>query len=87
MILKKEANILVTKLRSLLLLEADYNAMNKIIFNTRLIPSLELYKMIPTEIIGDRRGMSAICIALNKKLQADIANQAKLSSIIVYADV
>ena len=40
-LLKKTANISVIKLRAMLLLEADYTAMNKIIFNTRLIPILE----------------------------------------------
>ena len=42
--------------------------------------------MIPREIIGGRRGISVTQVALNKKLQADIANQNKLPSIIVSAD-
>ena len=41
MLLKKTADISVMKLRAMLLLEADYNAINKIIFNTQLIPTLE----------------------------------------------
>ena len=60
--------------------------MNKIIFNTRLVPTLEQRNMIPREIMGGRRGMSAINVALNKKLQVDIANKNKLPSIIVSAD-
>ena len=60
--------------------------MNKIIFNTWLISTLEQYKMIPIEIIGGCRGILPVYVALNKKLQEDIANQTKLSSIIVSAD-
>ena len=56
-LLKKTANISVTKLRAMLLLEADYNTMNKIIFNTRLTPILEEWNMIPRKIIGGRRGI------------------------------
>ena len=42
--------------------------------------------MIPREIMGCRRGMSAMHVVLNKKLQADIAIQNKLPSVIVSAD-
>ena len=86
MLLKKEVDLSVSKLRAILFLEADYNAMNKISFNTRLIPSLEEYNMIPRKIMGGRKGMLAIQVAINKKLQADIANQNKLPSIIVSAN-
>ena len=40
----------------------------------RLILSLKYKKDMPYEIIGRRRGYSAIYIALNKKLVSDIAN-------------
>ena len=83
---KKQGEISISKLRVILLLEVDFNAINKIIFNTRLIPILEANNMISREIIGGRRGMSAIHIALNKKLLADIANKNKLPSIITSAD-
>ena len=38
MLEKKPNEIAVSKLRAILLLEADFNTVNKIIFNTRLIP-------------------------------------------------
>ena len=41
------------KLQAILLLGANWNAMNKIIFNTRIIPKLEENGMIPREIIGE----------------------------------
>ena len=86
MLLKKEADLLVSKLQAILLLEADYNVMNKISFNTHLILLLEEYNMIPREIIGGWRGMAAIQIAINKKLQVYIVNQNKLLSIIISTD-
>ena len=55
MLEKKESQIAVSKLRAILLLEADFNTINKIIFNTRLIPNLERNELIPHEIIGERR--------------------------------
>ena len=52
--LEKKANILlVEKLRTILLLEADYNTLNKIIFNTRIIPMMEERNDIPY-IVGGR---------------------------------
>ena len=55
MLEKKENLHLVSKLRAILLLEADFNAANKIIFNSRMIPSLERNNLIPQEIAGGRR--------------------------------
>ena len=69
MLLKKEADFLVSKLRAILLLEADYNTMNKILFNTRLILSLEEYNMISREIMGGWRGILAIQVAINKNFK------------------
>ena len=65
MLMKKEKTLQVDKLRAILLLEADINALAKIIFNTRLMPQLELNQSIPPQIIGARRGQSAIHSALN----------------------
>ena len=44
----------MSKLRAILLLKADFNVINKIVFNTRLIPILEAKDMIPREIMGRR---------------------------------
>jgi len=55
MLEKKENQISVSKLRTILLLEANFNAANKIIFNTCLMPILESKESIPQEIIGERK--------------------------------
>ena len=73
-------------MRAILFLKADFNVINTIIFNTRLILILEAKDMIPRKIIGRRQGISTIHIALNKKLLEDIVNQNKLPNIIVSAD-
>ena len=41
MLEKKLGIIEVSKFRTIILLKADFNTVNKIIFNTRLIPNLE----------------------------------------------
>ena len=74
---EKPNNISVTKLRAILLLKVDFNTINKIIFNTRCIPTLETQDIIPKEYIRERRRQSAIHMAINKKLLADITNQIK----------
>ena len=76
----------VQKLRAILLLEADFNALHKIIFNNRLIPNLEANNAIPMEVIGGRRSQAATHLALDKKLIADIANVRKLPMITICAD-
>ena len=76
MILEKKPRVVkVTKLRAILLLGADFNSVNKILFNTRLIPLMEQIYVIPKEIIGSRRAQLAIQLAVHKKLISDITNQ------------
>ena len=60
MLEKKPRIVKVTKLKAILLLEANFNSVNKILFNIRLIPSMEQAHVIPKEIIGGRRAQSAI---------------------------
>ena len=55
MLEKVSGNINVQKPRAVLLLEADFNMMQKIIFNNRLNPKLEAANTIPMEVIGGRR--------------------------------
>ena len=53
MILEKKLNNISVSKSSILLLKADFNAGNKIIFNNRLIPTLEAKELIPKEIISE----------------------------------
>ena len=51
---KKQNDISVSKLRAILLLENDFNVVNKIIFKTRLILILKAKDLIPKEIIREK---------------------------------
>ena len=82
----KSNDISVIKLRTILLLEADFNTINKIIFNTRFILTLETQDIILKEFIRGRCRQSAICVAINKKLLACIANQIKRLHATISAD-
>ena len=85
--LKMKANdILVLNLRVILLLEVDFNILNKIIFNSCLILTLEKRNLMLREIIRGRRNQSTLHIALNKKLIVDISNQSKILYAIASAN-
>ena len=86
MLEKSAGDANVQKLRAILLLEADFNAMHKIIFNNRLIPNIEAVNAILMEIIRGRRSQAATQLALDKKLIADIVNVRKLPTITICAD-
>jgi len=53
MLEKTAGNVHIQKLRVILLLEAVFNAIHKIIFNTRLILNIEAENAIPMEVIGE----------------------------------
>ena len=57
---KKPGVINALKLQVILLLEADFNGLNKIIFNNWLILIIERVHVIPHEIIRGRRYQLAI---------------------------
>ena len=45
----------IQKLCTILLLEADFNALNKIIFNTRVMPAIEKLYCVPSKVVGGRK--------------------------------
>ena len=52
MLEKKAGSRLVTKLRSILLLEADLNKANKIIYGDRMMKNIRRYNLMPEEIFS-----------------------------------
>ena len=72
----------MAKLRAILLLELDFNRVNKIICNSRVFPRLEAYRDIPYEVIGDIIVQSSQHVALNKKLMRDIGNQTRRPTVV-----
>ena len=86
MLEKEKGNINVKKQRAILLLKADFNWLNKIIYNSRVILELEKREVIPFEVVGGKRGQSLLHVALNKKLISDYSNQSKWLIVVVSAD-
>ena len=76
-------NVSAQKLWAILVLEADFNALHKIMFNNRLILTLEEMEAMPMEAIGRRRLQAATHLALNRKLIADTSNERKLLTVTI----
>ena len=49
---------LITKLRSILLMEADFNATNKIIYGVRMLNNVRKYKLMPEEVFSERNRLA-----------------------------
>jgi hypothetical protein len=49
---------LITKLRSILLMEADFNATNKIVYGDRMLHNVRKYKMMPEEIYSEKNRLA-----------------------------
>ena len=86
MLEKLKGIIDLAKLWVILLLEVDFNSLNKIIFNRRVVLTIEKKQLIPYEIIEGRYEHLAIYVALNKKLVSDVANQQKELTVIISAN-
>ena len=86
MLEKVAGNVHIQKLWVILLLEADFNVMHKIIFNNRLILNIEAVNTILMEGIGGRWLQAATHLALDKKLISDITNVRKLPMITICSD-
>ena len=86
MLEKVVGNVNIQKLRAILLLEADFNALHKIVFNNRLTLKLEEVNGIPVEIIGGRRAQAATYLTLSKKLIADMSKVRKVPMITICTD-
>ena len=67
---------LINKLRAILLMEADFNAANKIIYGERLMDNVRKYKLMPDEIFSEKARM-ADDGALAKVLFYDIVRQLR----------
>ena len=82
---KSPGNCLVTKLRAILLMEADFNANNKIIFGDRMMEVVRKHNLMADEIFSER-GRTAEDGALSKVLFYDIVRQFRLPAAISSVD-
>ena len=76
---------LVSKLRAILLMEADFNTANKEIFGNRMLETARQNNLMPEEIFSER-GRMATDGALAKVLFYDISRQMKKAAGIASVD-
>jgi hypothetical protein len=76
---------LVSKLRVILLMEADFNAMNKEVYGVRILDTARKYKLMPEEIFS-KKNRTADNGGLAKTLFYDIARQTRLPAAITSVD-
>jgi len=85
MLEKKAGSRLVTKLRSILLLEADLNKANKIIYSNRMMNNIRKYHLMPEEIFSEKN-RTADDAVLAKIFFFDIGRQLRTPSAITSVD-
>ncbi len=73
--------MLVTKLRAILLMEGDFNATNKIVYEVRMLQNARKHNQMPEEIFSKKNRMSDNCM-LCKTLFYDIARQTRVGAAI-----
>ena len=76
---------LVSKLRAILLMEADFNAANKIVYGERMLNNVRRHKLIPDEIFSEK-GRMADDGDLSKVIFYDIVRQLKTTAAISSVD-
>ena len=76
---------LVSKLRAILLMEADFNMHNKLIFGKRMLDRARAEGIIPPEQYSDKEH-TAEDGTFDKILQSDISRQKRIPLCIVLAD-
>lgn len=76
---------LITKLRSICLIEADFNATNKIIYGMRMLDNVRKYKLMPEEVFSKRNRMADDGTLL-KVLFYDIVRQCRRPAGIASVD-
>jgi hypothetical protein len=86
MLEKTKGVIQVDKLRAILLMEADFNFYNGLMFAKRMMDRAEDNSWIPNELYGGRRNHEAIEVAMNRRLTADISRQRRAPLAIASVD-
>jgi hypothetical protein len=76
---------LITRLWSILLMEADFNATNKIIYGQRMLQTARKYKLMPEEVFSKRNRLADIGTLINV-LFYDIIRQTRLPAGISAVD-
>ena len=75
----------ITKLRAILLLEADFNFHNKLIFGSRMLDLARQHDLVPEEIYNEK-GRTAEDAILQQVLMYDIARVTKRPLVVAQVD-
>ena len=75
MLEKKPGCKIIEKLRAILIMEADFNGVNKEIFGHRMLETVRQHQMMPEEIYSDK-GKTADDATLAKNLFYDVVRQS-----------
>jgi len=76
---------LATKLRAILLMEADFSATNKIVYGHRIMKNTHKYNLMPEETFNEKNRMAddgTLC----KTFFYDITRQARVPAAIAFVD-
>ena len=76
---------LINKLRLILLMEADFNSINKILFGIRMLNMVRLYGFMPDEVFSERNRMAEEG-TLSKVLFYDVVQQTRSAAGISSVD-
>ena len=74
------------KLRAILLMEADFNFSNKLLFGSRMLRHAESNHALPDENAGSRNGRSYVEVALKRRLVGDRLRLLNRPGCIISAD-
>ena len=85
MIPKKDGSTRVDKLRTIVLMEPDFNFINKLI-GKRVMATAEKANSIANEQFGSRKAKSSILHAVNKQITTDILRQTKQDFCLIILD-
>jgi hypothetical protein len=86
MIEKVAGVIKVEKLRAILLMEADFNFFNGLMFAKRMMHQAEERARIPLECYGSRKNHEAIDVAVNRRLISDLLRQKRIPGAVASVD-
>ena len=86
MAFKKPENIKVSNIRSIIISEADWNTIGKLVIAKKMMENAEANEVLPREHIGGRKGRKATDGALTKKLVMDNARLLQKPVAVISTD-
>ena len=82
----EKGNMKVDKLRVILLMEADFNMANKLMFGHRMMQHAEQTGQVPDECFGSRNGHDAQELGLARRVVADLSRQRRWPVAVASVD-